>query len=559
MKGLYLSCLTLGCYVGATALLAPINAQEKNLYLGVVVNSSLDGAIQPDAVLTLREAIALANGTLPLESLSSPERNQVSRFRGATPSQIYFQLPAGETTIRLVDELPPLATPGLVIDGTTQPGYKRNPPLSPTPPRPVVAIAPAEGAEVFRGLTVIADSVVIRGLSLYGFTAKHRATEVTLPADIFIAARLPVPDPGKAPANVFPFVRGNTPPKDVVIENNWLGVPPSGNIPPTLSAFGVYVFDSLGTTIRQNWIASHDGSGIITSVRAENLRVNDNIISGNGFAGMPDAVRLEGIINNSQVGKNTICENAGSGVFLFKPEGAVEIRDNQIQFNGRRLSRAAVYLMGHEHKVINNQIGNQNGPGVVVASYPQSDRNIIQNNKFAALDGLSIDLNAQHNVGVEDFQQGDGPNPPRNSPNRRRDTGNAAINAPQFLAREFFVLNGKVNLDGIADAGSQVEVYRTRGNDDAYNPLSELLATVETDAKGRFSVSLRNLQPGERVSAIATDPKYGTSEPALNALVKSLDGTLNPRAASPLQVIPQCAIPSPTAELPQLKLVARQR
>jgi hypothetical protein len=110
-----------------------------------------------------------------------------------------------------------------------------------------------------------------------------------------------------------------------------------------------------------------------------------------------------------------ICGNDGSGVYLFKPEGSAQINDNQITYNGRRFRRAGVYLMGDDHQVNNNQISNQTGPGVVVAAYPKSDRNIILGNRFNNLEGLSIDLVAQENVNVQAYQRGDGPNPLRNS------------------------------------------------------------------------------------------------------------------------------------------------
>ncbi len=164
----------------------------------------------------------------------------------------------------------------------------------------------------------------------------------------------------------------------MVIENNWLGVPPSVNdtgTPPTpdnRSAFGVSVFNGVGTVIRRNWIASHDGSAIITSVNSEGMKVSENVITGNGVAGMPDAIRLEGNINQSQIAGNLICGNDGSGVYLFKPEGSTQIQNNQIIYNGRRLRRAAVYLMGNGNQVTGNQIRYQAGPGVVVASYPRS-------------------------------------------------------------------------------------------------------------------------------------------------------------------------------------------
>ncbi|HEY9613453.1 OmpA family protein [Allocoleopsis sp.] len=543
--------------------------------VSVVVNSNQDGSVQPDDGLTLREAIAIVNGQLSVERLSQAEKAQVRPLDPNTPSRIEFNLPPDQTTIQLQTVLPPLASPGLVVDGTTQPSYdaKRSATAAQIEvPTPVVALVPAPDQEVLRGLTIVADNVTVRGLSIYGFGKLGGATLNTPPGDIVIDRGRPYPDVTTQPPNsnfdlrsprVSSKARESAPPKNVVIEQNWLGIPPTGQMPNQLSAFGVYVFNSLGTTIQRNRISNHEGSGIITSAQAQNLLVTDNMIMGNGLTGMPDAIRLEGEIDNSQIAGNLICGNDGSGVYLFKPNGSVQIRNNQITFNGRRLRRAAVYLMGNNHRVMDNQISEQAGPGVVVTAYPKNDvqrnrsssRNMIENNRFAQLEGLSIDLNTQQNVGVVEFQRGDGPNPPRNSPNRREETGNAAINAPQFLSSEFFVLGREVKLFGKADPGSMVEIYRVQATTESrYGPLSEPLTRVSTDEKGEFSVTLDTLQPGETVSAIATHPQYGTSEPALNARVVAADGTATAAIDRQPPVIPQCLVaqtpPTPTEPTP---------
>lgn len=544
--------------------------------LRVVVNSNQDGPVQADNALTLREAIELINGTLPLERLSEAERSQVQPAADAAP-RIDFNLPADQTTIRLTSLLSDLTRPGLVIDGTTQPGYEADTPIiSELPLRvPIVAITPAEGVEVFRGLTVTADGITIRGLSLYGFTSNHRSTASTPPADIFIAHRFPPPDIRKhpTPANFSPFYSDDVPPKDVVIENNWLGTPPStaelgarGSgvpvTPETRSAFGVSVFNGVNTTIRRNWIANHDGSAIITSVQAAGMKVTENALTGNGVAGMPDAIRLEGGVNQAQITGNLICANDGSGVYLFKPDGAVQIQDNQIIYNGRRLRRSAVYLMGSNHQVSGNQIRFQTGPGVVVAAYPRSTQNQIQTNRFSNLEGLSIDLVTDNAADVYDYQRGDGPNPARDTSNRRRDTGNASVNAPQFVTQEFFALGtqaGKslpetpllqavqqvtpVQVFGTADIGTQIELYRVVGTDDGYGPLGEPIATATTDAQGKFSATIDGLRPGERISAIATHPTYGTSEPARTAVIRLADSPQPPAPAQPTPSVPRCTTP----------------
>lgn len=538
-----------------------------NLNLQITVNSAQDGPVLPDEQLTLREAIELANGSLTLEQLSEAERAQVSPATAGN-SQIGFNLPAEQTTIRLQSGLPPLASPGLVLDGTTQSTYEAGvSAINELPlPVPVVAIAPAEGQFILRGLTVAADGVTIRGLSIYGFTQPHGLTASTPPADIFIAHRFAPPDVRKhpIPANFSVFYADDAPPKGVVIENNWIGIPPTcrdtacartGTEPR--SAFGVSVFNAVDTVIRRNWIADHDGSGIITGARATGTRITENAILGNGLAGMPDAIRLEGEVNQSEITGNLMCGNDGSGVYLFKPSGSVRVNNNQIVYNGRRFRRAAVYLMGSNHDVTENQIRYQAGPGVVVAAYPTSVANQIVNNRFSALEGLSIDLITHNQTGVFDYAIGDGPNPPRNSSNRRRDTGNAAIAAPQFVSESFMALGAvstaatdtpllqspeqvsNVQVFGQADPGAQIELYRVTETGDN-GALAEPLATTAADAAGRFSATLNNVRLGERVSAIATLPTYGTSEPAAAATIQSVNATANLPTGVPAGSPPRC-------------------
>lgn len=527
--------------------------------LRVIVNTNQDGTIQADDALTLREAIEIVNGSLPLNKLSNSEKQQVKPVNGS--SQIEFNLPQRQTTIALKAILPPLKAPGLVIDGTTQPGYDPN--KSATAeiaiPIPIVEITPADNRKIFRGLTVVTDNITIRGLSLYGFTSEHGPTESTPPADIFIS-NVVYPESSFSGKRK-PEFKSPKPPKNVVIENNWLGITTDEKIPDITSAFGVSVFNAVGTKITRNRIAHHDGSAIITGVRADSMKIQENIIVGNGIAGMPDAIRLDGSIARSEITSNLICANDGSGIFLFEPKGSVKIEDNQIKFNGRRLRRAAIYLMGNNHQVLNNKITNQVGSGVTVTSYPKSRGNLIRDNSFANIEGLSIDLNARHNAGVRDFQQGDGPNPSRDSKNRRLDTGNAGINAPEFLSPEFMILDGKVYLDGKADPGTEIDVYRVTPNSKqsidsypAYSPLRKIIAKVKTNEKGRFGEILDDLQPGDMVSAIATLSKDGTSEPAANAVVVTQIGEKPIKIPQPGE-IPQCTSrpkpPSPPPPEPE--------
>lgn len=537
----------------ATAIAAPS--------LAVTVNSHRDGPVQADEALTLREAIALINGTLSIDALSQAEQDQVELL-GENASEIRFDLPSS-APIELVELLPDIQRSGLTIDGTTQPGYApdRSATAEIAIPVPVVVLTPAAGAEVFRGLTVVADDVTIRGLSLYGFTANHLSTAVTPPADIFVANPTPpLHTRDQQPvADYAAFYDEMKAPQGIVIENNWLGLPPSEARPEQTSAFGVSVFNSRGAIIRRNRIAHHDGSGIITGYRAQNLAITENIVVANGLAGMPDGIRLEGNVAGAIVDGNLVCGNDGSGVFMFKPEGSVTLVNNTLKFNGQRLRRAAVYVMGSDHQILDNTITHQKGPGVVVTAFnrdggaSQSQRNQILNNRFDRLEGLSIDLNTRRRTGVQDFQRGDGPNPKRNSHHRRQETGNAAINAPQFLGTEFPIIDKQVTLEGTADPGSVVDLYLSRGTAGGYGPLAQPIATLTVSEAGRFSYTTADLQPGNVVSAIATDPRYGTSEPARNAVVRSLEALNTPLTADSPPVnapTPVCTTPPPVAIAP---------
>jgi parallel beta-helix repeat protein len=497
--------LLLGQNAPSHLILAPVAAQSIAQSTApafkVRVNSNQDGAIQANASLTLREAIALINGQLLPSALSAPELAQVEPLSGES-SQIEFQLPDNQTTIQLETLLPIITAPGLTIDGTTQAGYAANPARA----KPLIAITPAVKSGVTQGFNIRASRVTVRGLSFYGFSSASRQTAIA--ADIVIG-------------DSYTQHKDDATLTDIVIEKNWLGTA-TGEAPAPASGFGVVVTDALNTRIADNWIAFHDSSGILTGDRVENTQIVRNTLQGNGQTGLPDGIRLEGELGGIKISDNKIIENAGSAIYCFKSQGGVEIRNNKIANNGYRVSQAAIYLMGSGHKVIENQIQNQSGPGVVVAAYPQSVRNQILGNWFLGLSGLSIDLVTRHSTQTFNYAQGDGVNPRRDSGNRRLDTGNAAINAPQFLSSEFYLIEGQVRLDGVADAGSTIVLYQVAESDQTHGPLNKPMMETQADAKGRFSFSLTDVAPGVRFSAIATHPEYGTSEPAANTEVRTI-------------------------------------
>jgi hypothetical protein len=522
-----LSVLTFQSMTLAQPLIAP-----NPVYYQLVVNSNRDGAIAADEVLTLREAIALANGSLKVDQLTALEQAQVTVVKDDR-SHIEFDLPSDQATISLVTELPPLAQAGLILDGTTQPGYGNDPPhpdpetslqedhpaqsrLNSQSPEPWVTLTPATPLTIPRGLTIIADNITVQGLQLYGFNNQQSQQPLALTGNIVVTAGRALFDLG-----LFPEMAQLTPPRQVHLERNWFG---SSETPTaaTASAFGVVLFDSVDTTIASNRFWHHLGSAVLTGIEAPGLTLENNWFWGNGGAGMPDAIRLEGSIEGSQITHNTICHSAGSAIFLFKPQGSVTIAENQIADNGTRFDRSAIHLMGNNHQVLDNQIIGQPGAGVVVAAYPKSFGNRIQGNVFGRLRGLSIDLVTRNHREVSDYNLGDGVNPWRDSDNRRRDTANGAINTPQFVGSEFFPFDGQVTIAGKADPGSTIDLYQVLEPHSDHGPLSQLLiAGIPVDETGTFKQVFTTLKLGDRITAIATDPRYGTSEPARNAVIRT--------------------------------------
>lgn len=524
-------------------------AQAPSSGYDLTVNSTADGAVTPDEALTLREAILLANGELSLEALSPAEQALVTP---ATTSTIGFDLPSDDTTIALTSELPPLQASGLTVDGTTQSGYGETLPYLPDTPVPMVSLTPAADTEVLTGLTIAGSEITVRGLNLYGFKSDPRIATLTTPsADILVINRA-LPADLDLDAPIFEGLDlddSDAAVTDVVIEQNWLGARLDESMPERRSAVGVVVHNATNVSILNNLIQHHDASGVITGFRADGLQLAGNAILGNGLAGMPDGVRLEGSLNGASVTNNLICANDGSGIYLFKPDGSVQIQANNIRFNGRRFRRAAVYVMGQGHEIVGNEIGYQPGPGVAVAASPLSDRNLIRDNQFAELDGLSIDLLAQGHSEVLHYQRGDGPNPPRNHHYRRLETGNAAINAPSFSQSAFERTGPEFALTGKADPGSEVDLYQVKEDDGLYSPLSEPLMTTTVDEDGNFSFAWDE-DAGAWLSAIASDPTYGTSEPSPVISVASSDGTVPERPPATVPFDATCYPPVVVEEPP---------
>src|SRR5262249_30620221 len=103
--------------------------EDRQLLSLITVNTTADDATA-DATLSLREAIEISDGTLPISSLSKQEQAQVSGDV-ASNNMIMFNIPTtdsgydpttGVWTIQVHSELPAITTNAANINGFTQPG-----------------------------------------------------------------------------------------------------------------------------------------------------------------------------------------------------------------------------------------------------------------------------------------------------------------------------------------------------------------------------------------------------------------------------------------------------
>ena len=107
----------------------------------------------------------------------------------------------------------------------------------------------------------------------------------------------------------------------------------------------------------------------------------------------------------------------------------------------------------------------------------------------------------------------------------------------------------------MADPDSIITLYQVKESGNLYGPLSIPISQAIADEEGKFSFNLNNLKVGDYVSAIATHPNFGTSEPAYNAAITTLGNTEALPLDSPIYEVPRCTttpeiVQEPPEEIP---------
>lgn len=153
---------------GRRLLAWPEILEVRRLPATITVNSAIDDAPARDDLITLREAILIADGSLAVASLSMAERALVSGSvnTGATNrDRIQFNIPgSGVHTITLAAALPSISDP-VEIDGYSQPGARANTQRYGSNATILVQINAGASSTV---LTLDGGGSLVRGLSIGG-------------------------------------------------------------------------------------------------------------------------------------------------------------------------------------------------------------------------------------------------------------------------------------------------------------------------------------------------------------------------------------------------------
>lgn len=181
----------------------------------------------------------------------------------------------------------------------------------------------------------------------------------------------------------------------LVIENNILGLDPTGASPRANGGGGLQLFDTNGAIIRNNTIASNTTFGLEARRGNANLLVENNTIRNNSGQGVNFAPATGGgsaaFIGPATVRANTITDNGQNGVLITNAPtitigGSTVANANTITGNGTD----GVQLTGASTtnvQVKNNTVsGNQNG----VLAITVGANNILEQNTITA--------NAHHGI-----------------------------------------------------------------------------------------------------------------------------------------------------------------
>ena len=352
--------------------------------LTITVNTSADENAR-DNTLSLREAIEVANGTLPFTALSPQEQALVSIppiAPAGTPDTIDFNIPgSGVQTITVLNSALPAISYPVLIDGYTQQPGVSHPNTLPKGDDAVLLIE-LSGASAplgTDGLTISAGGggSTITGLVINGF----KPNTTTNPGGVGI---------------VLEKSNGN------VISGNFIGTDPNGTVAQA-NQVGVDVIDSSQNTIGGTAPADRNliSGNKLVGIALDNVDSTKNLVRGNfigtdhnGTLPLPGSNQQQfGILISIEVG------NTGPSGSQNTIGGTVQGAGNVISGNGIDGIRILGLFGGASANLIqgniigldvtgtvglsngNNGINISEGPNNTVGGTVSAARNIISGNK----------------------------------------------------------------------------------------------------------------------------------------------------------------------------------
>jgi CSLREA domain-containing protein len=531
----------------------------------ITVNSAVDADVR-DMELTLREAIKIANGDLPVAALSAAEQGQVAGAvtRGVTGEVrdiIAFNIGGGGAwTIRPTALLPTIEDP-VIIDGYTQPGSRVYDPFNPDPElRSAVLQIEIDGSLVtggsIQGLMITCGYSTVRGLVInrFGTTLAQAAIRMA----------------------------GGS---NNVIEGNYAGINREGTADfadpqfssrPTggIMGYGIWADSSsnnvIGTGAVDALDAINTAEGIVRNATRSNLYAGRNVIGGTNFGVVVSLVSggpahhntISGnFIGTDHTGTYSLGNFTGIGTigdtneWIGRMNDSDDYRRNIISGNyyGVLLgAQTTVTQPVSQYQIYGNLIGSDitgtgalgnrsNGIGIngssnntiggpaawqgnVIAHNLDSGVAMIHNGSYQAIGnvirGNSIHSNAREGIdlawnGFTDNDPDDldsGPNHLQNFPVILHSATAGANTSVKFsLDGNFAQAGGMYHIDFYANLSADVS-GGARPEGRRYLGSISLHSDGNGDIITAVAYNLLPTNPGEIITATATDPANNTSE-----------------------------------------------
>lgn len=396
----------------ARSAFARLEALEPRTLLATILVTTNADTIDPaDNALSLREAIEISNGTLPVSSLSPIEQVSVSGpLSLPAPNTILFSIPGGGTQVISATSPLPTITAPVAIDAMSQPGALYNPTEEPDVDLATLtlrldgfALATAQPALLANGLTIAAPNCTVNGMIITGFKGSAVAITGASSQGNFLFSNFfgALPDPvngrnfpgGPSLSNGVGLtitasnnrIGGNNPGLRNVIANNGVGV-------------RIDTSNGTGNLLQGNFILDNTAQGVYVSASnntiGEALAGGGNVISGNGAEG----VLITGGANVQ--GNNLLGNLIGTDMGIkggARPKG-IDPRPNLLQ--GVRILDSPKNTVGGTNEAARNVIGGNLGDGLVIEGAESSANRVLGNwVGFNIVNGL-VSLYIQNQNGV---------------------------------------------------------------------------------------------------------------------------------------------------------------